>query len=95
MSAKKTIYRAWCPDDRSEKCDGIAVAALAPQEVAILWAKFNDRNGTKYSIANGEPAFVHVAEDFDGAKEHRFIVRVLELAPVYCAAPVAAAKAKS
>ncbi len=58
------------------------VDAFSPESAAVKWAERDDADSADYLIVRGNDATVLVAEDRDGAPEHRFIVSG-ESCPVY------------
>lgn len=80
--ALRTNWRVWCPDRGSDKEDGMLVAAFTAESAATKWAERDDAESADYSIVSGNDARVIVAEDRDGAPEHRFVVSG-ESCPVY------------
>ena len=81
-SIRGTTYRVWCPDRGATKDDGRRVVAREPESAATAWAEWDDAHSADYSIVAGNDATVLVAEDRDGAPEHRFTVSG-ESCPVY------------
>lgn len=77
-----TAYRVWCPDRGATKEDGQLIRSYSPESAATRWAEWDDASSADYSIVGGNPADVVVAEDRDGAPEHRFTV-FGESSPVY------------
>ena len=73
-SMRGTTYRVWCPDRGATKEDGLRILAYDPEIAATKWAEWDDASSADYSIVGGAPAEVLVAEDRDGAPEHRFTV---------------------
>ncbi|WP_291784457.1 hypothetical protein [Luteibacter sp.] len=78
----RTAYRVWCPERGSTKEDGMRVDAFSPESAAVKWAERDDADSADYLIVRGNDATVLVAEDHDGAQEHRFTVSG-ESCPVY------------
>jgi len=78
----RTTYRVWCPARGSTKEDGMRVDAFSPESAAVKWAERDDADSADYLIVRGNDATVLVAEDHDGAPEHRFTVSG-ESCPVY------------
>ena len=85
---KGTTYLVWCPDRGATKEDGRRVLAYDPSSAATRWAEWDDASSADYTIVGGTPADVVVAEDRDGAPEHRFTVTG-ESCPIYRAKAVA------
>lgn len=83
-SMRGTAYRVWCPDRGADKEDGLFIRSYSPEGAATAWAEWDDASSADYLIVRGTPADVVVAEDRDGAPEHRFTVTG-ESQPVYCA----------
>jgi len=81
-STNGTAYRVWNPDRGATKDDGLFVRSYDPEGAAKAWAEWDDANTAEYSIVSGNDATVVVAEDCDGAPEHRFTVSG-ESCPVY------------
>ena len=81
-SIRGTPWRVWCPDRGATKEDGRKVFAHSAEAAAVEWAEWDDASSADYTIVGGTPADVVVAEDRDGAPEHRFTVSG-ESSPVY------------
>lgn len=77
-----TWWLVWCPERGQCKDDGRRVVATYPEAAAVKWAERDDADSSDYSILRGNDADVLVAEDRDGAPEHRFTVSG-ERCPVY------------
>lgn len=86
--SKGANYRVWCPDRGSTKEDGRLFRSYSPEGAATQWAQWDDASSADYTIVGGSPADVVVAEDADGATEHRFTVWG-ESSPTYFARPTA------
>lgn len=73
-SMRGTEYRVWCPDRGATKEDGRRILAYDAESAATKWAEWDDAASADYTIVGGTPADVVVAEERDGAPEHRFKV---------------------
>lgn len=73
-SMRWTAYRVWCPDRGADKEDGLFIRSYSPEGAATAWAEWDDAQSADYTIVGGTPVDVLVAEDRDGAPEHRFTV---------------------
>jgi hypothetical protein len=73
-SRRRTTYRVWCPDRGATKEDGRRIVAYNAERAATAWAEWDDASSADYTIVGGTPADVVVAEEHDGAPEHRFTV---------------------
>lgn len=81
-SIRGTWWHVWCPERGQEKGDTRMVVSHSAEAAARTWAERDDAESADYSIVGGTPAEVVVAEDRDGAPEHRFTVSG-ESCPVY------------
>jgi hypothetical protein len=65
-------YLVWEAGESRE--DAVTINAHDHGDAVTTWARHTDAKYADYTIVNGDPVTVMVAEDFDGSPEFEYIV---------------------